>query len=121
MDFGLQFDGKVTRLDSIAEYYLILTENENDFYKIVSEKVNEKRTGTKIQLDSIYRFKINQITNREAARKSNKSGIPTPINYMDIAVCRFFGQTEICTESSFELATASNLNGLYITEIKNAP
>ena len=66
-------------------------------------------------------FKIEQITDRKVAYESNKSGIPTPINYLDVAACRFFGQTEICTESSFELATASNLNGLYIAEIKNTP
>ena len=121
LNFGTQFKGKVTRLDSIANYYLIFVENEDSYFKIVSKKVDGKSNGVKIQLDSIYGFKINQITDRKGAYESNESGMPTPINYLDIAACRDFEGTEICTESSFELAKATNVVGLYIAENKNTP
>ena len=40
LDFGTELKGKVTRLDSIPDYYLIFTENKDSYFKIVSKKVN---------------------------------------------------------------------------------
>lgn len=120
-EFGVELNGRVSRLDSIGDYYLIFVENSNSRFKIVSEKVNGWSTGLKIQLDSIHSFKIEQITDRQRAYESYEGKFPRPTNYMYIAACHYFVGTEICTESSFELAKANNVVGLYIVGDYNEP
>ncbi|CAL2076320.1 conserved hypothetical protein [Tenacibaculum sp. 190524A05c] len=112
--FELGFDvfAEVSKIDSISSYYLVFIENEKEFFKVVSDKNQIKYyNGIKLEIGHNYKFRLQQITDR---RPSGPNDQFTPVNYLDIAQCRNFDKTEICTESSFELATASNLKGLYL-------
>jgi len=111
-ELGIDVFAKVSKIDSIANYYLVFIENENNFFKIISDKNQAKYyNGIKIGIGHNYKFRIQQVTNRKPAEPNDRY---TPVNYLDIAQCRKFKETEICTESSFELATASNLKGLHL-------
>ena len=111
-ELGIDVFAKVSRIDSIANYYLVFIENEEEFFKIVSDKNQAKYyNGIKVEIGEKYKFKIQQVTDRRPSRPNDRF---TPVNYLDIAQCRNFDKTEICTESSFELATASNMRGLYL-------
>ena len=92
--------------------FYVLIEDENNFFKIVSSKNETRATNSKkIIVGENYKFRLKQLTDRSNIKSSE---IPVPINYLDITRCELFDKTEICTESSFELAKAYNLNGLYI-------
>lgn len=109
---GFELFAKVSKIDSIANYYLVFIENEEEYFKVVSDKAQAKYyNGIKLEIGENYKFRIQQITDRRPAGPNDRF---TPINYLEIAQCRNFNKTEICTESSFELATASNLRGLYL-------
>ena len=111
-ELGIDVFAKVSRIDSIANYYLVYIENEEEFFKIVSDKNQAKYyNGIKVEIGEDYKFKIQQVTDRKPPEPNDRF---TPVNYLDIAQCRNFDKTKICTESSFELATASNLRGLYL-------
>jgi hypothetical protein len=111
-ELGIDVFAKVSRIDSIANYYLVFIEDEKDFFKIVSDKNQAKYyNAIKIEIGEYYKFKVKPITNRRPPSTNDKF---TPVNYLDIAKCHKFNETEICTESSFELATAFNLKGLYL-------
>jgi len=105
-------NGKVVKIDSIDSYYLTYVETLNRSYKIISEKISNRINCQKIILDSIYDFKITQLT-FDTKPKKNSSNIPTPINYLDIGKCIRFKNTEICTEPGFNnLFKSEYLNGL---------
>ncbi|NIK91705.1 hypothetical protein GZ212_06030 [Mangrovimonas sp. CR14] len=111
-ELGIDVLAKVSRIDSIANYYLVFVENDKEFFKIVSNKNQAKYyNGVKVETGENYTFKIQQITDRRTSGQNDRF---TPINYLDITQCQNFEKTEICTESSFELATASNLSGLHL-------
>ena len=109
---GSEVFAKVSKIDSIANYYLVFIENREEYFKVVSDKNQAKyHNGIKLEIGENYKFRIQQITDRRPPVSNDRF---TLTNYLDIAQCRYFGKTEICTSSSFELATASNLKGLYL-------
>ncbi|MBD3864702.1 hypothetical protein [Olleya marilimosa] len=111
-ELGIDVVAKVSKIDSIANYYLVLVENKNEYLKIVSDKNQAKYyNGIKVDVGKYYKFRIQQITNRQPPDINDTI---MPVNYLDIAACRNFGKTKICTESSYELAKASNLRGLHL-------
>ena len=111
-ELGIDVYAKVSKIDSIGNYYLIFIENDKDFFKVVSDKNQAKYyNGIKVEIGKNYKFRIQQKTNRKPSGGNDRF---TPVNYLDIAQCRNFDETEICTESSFELGTATNLKGLYL-------
>lgn len=111
-EFGIDVNAKVLKIDSISNFYLVFIENEEIFFKIVSNKNHAKPyNGVKIKIGESYKFRIQQVTDR---RPSGSNDQFTPINYLDITRCVNFKGTDVCTESSFELAKSSNLKGLYI-------
>lgn len=111
-EFGVDVNARVTRIDSTENYYLVFIENEEDFFKVVSDKNQAKYyNGIKVEIGENYNFKIRQLTDR---RPSSENDRFIPMNYLAITQCQYFGKEEICTESSFELATASNLKRLYL-------
>ncbi|MBS9464161.1 hypothetical protein KIM67_17190 [Flagellimonas sp. 389] len=120
IDLSTAMRGKVYKIDSLNNYYLIYVSDEKLSYKIVSEKVN-KSTCNEIMIDSTYNFKINQLTSDTPPPEGN-SNIPTPINHLDIARCvKFSGNTEICTEPGINnLYSSSNLTGLCIVKKKES-
>ena len=109
---GIDVFAEVSKIDSIANFYLVFIKNEKEHFKVVSDKNQAKYyNGTQLEIGKNYNFKIKQVTDR---RPSGPNDRFTPMNYLDIAQCQDFEKTEICTESSFELATASNLKGLFL-------
>lgn len=111
-ELGKEVVAKVSKIDSISNYYLVFIANDKDSFKIISDKNQAKYyNGTKLDIGENYKFVIQQITNRRPTGPNNQL---TPMNYLDLTQCRTFDKTEICTESSFELALASNLKGLYL-------
>jgi hypothetical protein len=113
LELGFDVTAKVSKIDSIANYYLVFIENNKEFFKIISDKNQAKPyNGVKVKVGENYNFKIQQITNRKPTEQNSPF---TPVNYLDITRCEDFKGTEICTESSFELAKSSNLKGLYLT------
>ena len=111
-ELGVDVFAEVSKIDSIANYYLVFIESEKEYFKIVSDNRQAKYyNGTKLEIGKNYKFRIQQVTDRKPPGPNDRF---TPVNYLDIAQCRNFDKTEICTESSFELATASNLKGLYL-------
>jgi hypothetical protein len=116
LEFGFIVNAQISKIDSIQNYYLVYIENDNEFYKIVSNKnAAIFNDGIKVINGESYNFRIEQLTDRKNATANNEFA---PINYLDIAQCRKFRQTKICTETSFELAKANNLSGLYIRKVK---
>ncbi len=110
---GIDVNAKISRIDSIGNYYLVFVENEKEFFKIVSERNQIKyHNSIKVEVGEYYKFRIQQVTDRSAP--SNNKQWPRPVNYLDFTQCHNFGKTEICTESTYELATAHNLSGLYL-------
>ena len=105
-------NASISKIDSISNYYFIFIENDQEFYKIVSNKNKAiPQNGIKVKVGENYPFKIQQLTDRKPSGSNDNF---TPVNYLDITRCIDFNGTEICTESSFELARPYNLNGLYI-------
>lgn len=112
IELGIDVNAKVSKIDSIANYYLVFVENDKDFFKIISEKNQEKpHNGIKVKIGEHYKFRIQKIIDRKPPGINDRF---IPVNYLDITQCRNFNKTEICTESSFELAKASNLRSLYL-------
>ena len=105
-------DARVTKIDSVKSYNLIYIQNETSFYKVVSKKSSQVMNGLRIEKDQVYSFQIEPITDRQKNAQANDRF--TPINYLDISDCRKFEGIEICTESSYELAKAKNVKGLYL-------
>ncbi len=113
-ELGLEMTAKVVKIDSIENYYVINIEDEKKQFRIVSKKSSTKPfKRNKLENRNSYLIKVKQLTNRQPPENDNNT-IPEPVNYLDIAACRNFEYTEICTESGFELATAYNVVGLYI-------
>uniref|UniRef100_UPI00404A4E1B hypothetical protein n=1 Tax=Flavobacterium sp. TaxID=239 RepID=UPI00404A4E1B len=113
-NFELEVDvvANVSKIDSIADYYLVYIDNGKQSFKIVSSKNTEvPLNATKIKINETYKFKIKQITDRRIGAVNNQL---QPVNYLDIMRCLNFNRTEICTESAFELAKSSNLKGLHL-------
>lgn len=112
--FGLELNAMVTKIDTIKNYYVINIRDENNLFRIVSKKSSAKPfKGIRIQNGCSYFFRVKQLTNRKPDKNQNNT-FPRPINYLDISSCLNFENTEICTESGFELATADNVLGLYV-------
>ncbi len=113
-ELGLELTARVTKVDSIENYYVINIRDENKLFKLVSKKSSIKPyQGPKIENGNSYFFKIRQLTDRKPNGNENIS-VPTPMNHLDVKTCLPFENTEICTESGFELATAYNVLGLYL-------
>ncbi|MFV1449332.1 hypothetical protein VBZ51_09310 [Maribacter sp. HS] len=113
-ELGLEMTARVVKIDSIENYYVINIEDKNKQFRIVSKKSSTKPfKGTKLENGNSYFIKVKQLTDRQPPENENYT-IPKPVNYLDIAACRNFENTEICTESGFELATAYNVVGLYV-------
>jgi hypothetical protein len=109
---GFNVNAQVSKIDSVANYYLVFIENETNFFKIISNKNQIKPyKGVKLKVGENYMFKIFQLTDRKNLKLNSQF---SPVNYLDIDQCLRFEGTEICTESSFELATSNNLKGLYL-------
>ncbi len=105
-------NANISKIDSVSNYYFVFIENDQEFYKIISNKNQAKpQNGIKIKVGENYQFKIQQLTDRKPSGSNDKF---IPVNYLDITRCIDFNGTEICTEASFELAKPYNLNGLYI-------
>lgn len=111
-ELEIEVEARVSKIDSIADYYLVYIENEKQFFKIVSNKNTETQlSATNIKIDEKYKFKIKQMTDRKEEALNNQF---KPVNYLTIVRCLKFNKTEICTESAFELAKSSNLKGLHL-------
>jgi hypothetical protein len=113
-ELGMDVNAKVSKIDSIENYYFVFIKNNKEFFKIVSEKNQVKYYNSKkVEIGKNYKFRIQQLTDR---RPSGENDQFTPMNYLDLSRCLNFNGFEICTESSFELAKSSNLKGLYLKE-----
>ena len=111
-EIGIDVNAQISKIDSIPNYYLVFIENDKEFFKIVSDKNQTKPyNGIKVKIGENHKFRIQQVTNRKPSGPNDRF---TPVNYLDITRCEYFKKTEICTESSFELAKSSNLKGLYL-------
>lgn len=109
---GIDVNAEISKIDSISNYYLVFIKNDKQYFKIVSDKNQGKPyNGIKVKIGENYRFRIQPVTDRKPSGTNNQF---TPMNYLDITRCHYFNGTEICTESSYELAKSSNLKGLYI-------
>jgi hypothetical protein len=115
-ELGIDVNAKISRIDSIENYYFVFIENDKDFFKVISKKNQVKHySGKKVEIGKSYKFKIQQLTDRRPSAKKDQF---TSMNYFDISKCLNFNGIEICTESSFELAKSSNMKGLYLNEYK---
>ena len=112
-EFGIKdVSASISKIDSISNYYFVFIENDQEFYKIVSNKNHMvPQNGIKVKVGENYQFKIKQLTDRKPSGPNDRF---IPVNYLDISRCIEYNGTEICTESSYELAKSENLNGLYI-------
>ncbi len=111
-DLGIDVNATISKIDSITDYYFVFVKNDKDFFKIISHRNQRKLyNGIKLKIGKNYKFRIEQITDRKPSGPDDKF---TPVNYLDITRCKMFEGTKICTESSYELAKASNLIGLYL-------
>lgn len=109
---GKDVTAVVSKIDTSELYFFIFIENENEFFKIISDKNQPKpNSGVKLEVGKKYTFRVQQITDRSPKGKNSQF---TPINYLDIDKCITIDGITICTESAFELATTSNLKGLYL-------
>ena len=109
-ELGIITTAQVFKIDSIANYYLVYIKGDKGYFKIISKK-NEVRfyNSIKVEKGKKYKFLIQETP--------NKVKEPFPIiSYLKFSRCEKFDKTEICNESSFELALASNLKGLYISK-----
>lgn len=109
-DFSNQVNILVKKIDSVDNYYLIYGKNGSKNYKIISRKVNYGNSCKTIKVDSVYNFKIVQLTNLSPPKTD--SLIPTPINYLDLEKCIYRGNTKICNEPITELYEVNNHGGL---------
>jgi hypothetical protein len=113
-ELGINVNARISKIDSIENYYFVFIENNKEFFKIISEKNQVKRyNGKKVEIGQNYKFRIQQLTDRRPSGENNEF---TPTNYLDISRCLNFNGFKICTESSFELAKSSNLKGLYLND-----
>ena len=103
--------GKVLKIDSLNKIYIVYV-SENDYsYKILSKK-GTLYSCNKIEIDSSYLFKVNQLTNGLAINNDSTS-LPVPINYLDIQRCIYYENHKVCTEPKItQIYSATNLKGL---------
>ena len=107
-DFSELVEGKVYKIDSINNYYLIYLKSKKIDYKIVSKKNNCEKSNL-IKIDSTYSFKLEPIF------KISNNGNQSIANYLDLKRCQYFdGNTTICNEPGIELYKSSNVYGLCI-------
>jgi len=110
-ELGIDINARISKIDSIENYYLVYVENDTNYFKIVSDKKQPKPyNGLKIETGKNYDFRVRQLTGFPPKTQDQYS----PMNYLDITRCVDFKNTKICTEPRFEIATSSNLKGLYI-------
>lgn len=102
---------KVTKLDSINNYYLIYTIKGDSIFKIVSEK-NYVDNCKKIEVGKSYPLEL--ISMRSSAPSIGGLKI-SPVNYLDVRCFQFNENTQICKEDGIdELYFAKDLKGLCI-------
>lgn len=117
-EFGIEINARVSKIDSIQDYYLVFVENDTNYFKIVSDKKQPiPFDGLKIETGKKYDFRVKQLTGFPKKNQDQYS----VMNYLDITRCKDFKNTKICTESRFEIATSSNLKGLYIIKSDKTP
>lgn len=103
----------VTKIDSINNYYVIYTKQNNQNYKFVSEKSS---TGCrdKIVVGKKYDFNMKSIFEFKIKDKDTVKEITNHVN-ID---CIILGETKICKEYEneiFDVYTSKNLEGLCYT------
>jgi hypothetical protein len=104
---------KVTRVDSINNWYLIYAVKGDTTYKIVSRKEG-KQECNKISVGDYYRFILH----------SRRKSAPTiggvrmvPQNYLDISCYSYDEDTRICLEEGvYDLYGAENIKGMRYLE-----
>ena len=64
-ELGINVFAKVSKIDSIENYYLIFIKNSKEHFKIVSDKNQPKYyNGLKIEVGGNYNFKIEPLHER---------------------------------------------------------
>jgi len=104
---------KVTKLDSINNYYLIYTIKNDSIFKIVSEKCYLNNCK-KIKVGKSYSPKL----------VSMRSSVPSigelkilPVNYLDVKCFQFDENTQICKEEGiYDLYFTKDIKGLCLQQ-----
>ena len=110
-ELGIDINAKISKIDSIENYYLVYIENDKNYFKIVSDKEQQKPFNSiKVKIGKNYTFKVRQLTGFPPKTQNQYS----VMNYLDLERCVDFKNTKICTEARFEIATSSNLKGLHL-------
>ena len=73
--------GKVYKIDSIENYYLVYISSNNYNYKIVS-KMKTYENCNKLELDSVYLLKTRSLLMPEP-KPNQASSFSRPVNYSD--------------------------------------
>lgn len=102
---------KVTKLDSINNYYLIYAMKGDSIFKIVSEK-NYVNSCKKIEIGKSYYLELISMSSTAPSIGGIKI---SPVNYLDVKCFYFSKNTKICKEDGIdELYSTKNLKGLCI-------
>lgn len=114
-ELGININAQVSKIDSIANYYLVYINSDKGDFKIVSDKHKAyPYNGVKVRIGKKYKFRIEEkLTDRFIYIDNKKISMA---NMDHVRRCMYFNNTEICTESFFNLAIANNLKGLYINK-----
>ena len=116
INYSENFRYKVTRIDSINNWYLIYAVKGDTTYKIVSRKEG-KQECNKISVGDYYRFILH-------SRKNSSPMIGgvriVPQNHLDISCYSYDENTRICLEEGvYDLYSAQNIKGMCYLESKN--
>ncbi|MBW2962106.1 hypothetical protein [Mesonia aestuariivivens] len=110
LEYPILTEGKVYKIDSTKNYYLIYLKDKKTNYKIVSSK-EKNNVCEKIAVNEIYSFNLKNITNGKNVAESNKAFMPT--NYLILERCINGKNSEkICVEGDVDLYKSANLQGL---------
>ena len=115
LDGYFTVEAEVVRIDSTEHFHFIFIEGNQKYLKIVSDIIPPADyITTTLEVGNKYTFKVKQITKRTGKMIVNGK---TYFNasYLHIQASDHFEKAEVCTEFSYELTIASNVDGLYIT------
>ncbi len=118
VDLFKEIDAKVYKIDSVKNYHVIYVSSDKLNYKVISKKGNSDNCN-KVELDSMYSFKIKSLILPEP--RINNSNFSKPVNYDDFQKCAHMDDfTEICTEVRVvDIFESPNMFGLCYSKIAN--
>ncbi len=97
----------ITKIDSTTSYYLIYCSKDEKSYQIISKKVNDKNTFSKIELGKKYLFELNEFLQTTNDNPLTGFSSADPCFFLD-------DKTEICREKDvFGPYVTKNLAGIY--------